>query len=88
MKFKKQLKSYSFWLGIISAILLVIKSIFKIDLDMEYANETLTAILGALVVAGIINYPTDDADGTAHSGDDAEQTTDKRLDDKIDDKDK
>lgn len=62
MKLKNRLKSYSFWLGIISAILLVVKSLFKIDINMEYANETITAILGALVVAGIISYPTEKID--------------------------
>ena len=57
MNWKNRLTNYNFWISIFSAILLVLQAL-KIELDIAYVNEIFTAVLGLLVVIGIINDPT------------------------------
>ena len=57
MNWKNRLTNYNFWVSIVSAVLLVLQAL-KIKVDFIYVNEVSTAILGLLVVIGIINDPT------------------------------
>lgn len=57
MNWKKRLTNYNFWISIISAVLLILQA-FDISFDIAYINEIVTAVLGLLVVIGIINDPT------------------------------
>lgn len=57
MNWKNRLKNYNFWISIFSAVLLILQAL-KIEFDFLYVNEIYTAVLGLLVVIGIINDPT------------------------------
>lgn len=57
MKWKNRLTNYNFWISIVSAILLIFQA-FNLELDIAYINEIATAVLGLLVVIGIISDPT------------------------------
>ena len=57
MNWKNRLTNYNFWISIFSAMLLVLQAL-KIEFDIAYVNEIFTAVLGLLVVIGIINDPT------------------------------
>lgn len=57
MKWKNRLTNYNFWISIVSATLLILQA-FNIKLDIANINEIVTALLGLLVVIGIINDPT------------------------------
>lgn len=69
MKWKNRLTNYNFWISIVSATLLILQA-FNIKLDIANINEIVTALLGLLVVIGIINDPT-------KSGKDAENAKEK-----------
>lgn len=57
MNWKNRLTNYNFWISMFSAVLLVLQAL-KIEFDIVYINEIFTAILGLLVVIGIISDPT------------------------------
>jgi phi LC3 family holin len=57
MNWKNRLTNYNFWISIFSAVLLILQA-FKIEFDIAYVNEIFTAVLGLLVVIGIISDPT------------------------------
>ncbi len=57
MNWKNRLTNYNFWISIVSAVLLILQA-FDISFDIAYINEIVTAVLGLLVVIGIINDPT------------------------------
>lgn len=57
MNWKNRLTNYNFWISIISAVLLIFQA-FNINFDIAYVNEIATAVLGLLVVIGIISDPT------------------------------
>lgn len=57
MNWKNRLTNYNFWISMFSAILLVLQAL-KIKFDIAYVNEIFTAVLGLLVVIGIISDPT------------------------------
>lgn len=57
MKWKNRLTNYNFWISITSAALLILQA-FKFQFDIAYINEIATAVLGLLVVIGIISDPT------------------------------
>lgn len=57
MKWKNRLTNYNFWISIVSAVLLILQA-FEINFDIAYINEIATAVLGLLVVIGIISDPT------------------------------
>ncbi len=57
MKWKNRLTNYNFWVSIVSALLLVLQAC-DIKFDVAHINEIITAVLGLLVVIGIINDPT------------------------------
>lgn len=57
MNWKNRLTNYNFWISIFSAALLILQAL-KIEFDIAYVNEIFTAVLGLLVVIGIISDPT------------------------------
>lgn len=57
MNWKNRLTNYNFWISLVSAILLICQA-FKFEFDIAYINEIVTAVLGLLVVIGIISDPT------------------------------
>lgn len=57
MNWKNRLKNYNFWISMFSAVLLILQAL-KIKIDVAYINEIFTAVLGLLVVIGIISDPT------------------------------
>ncbi len=57
MNWKNRLKNYNFWISLFSAVLLILQA-FNIKLDIAYVSEIGTAVLGLLVVIGIISDPT------------------------------
>lgn len=57
MKWKNRLTNYNFWVSMVSAVLLVLQAC-DIKFDIAHFNEIVTAVLGLLVVIGIINDPT------------------------------
>ena len=50
---KNRLTNYNFWISMFSAVLLILQAL-KIEFDIAYVNEIFTAVLGLLVVVGII----------------------------------
>lgn len=60
MNWKNRLTNYNFWISIVSAVLLILQA-FEFQFDIMYINEIATAVLGLLVVIGIINDPTKSA---------------------------
>ena len=60
MNWKNRLTNYNFWISIVSAVLLILQA-FEFQFDIMYINEIATAVLGLLVVIGIINDPTKNA---------------------------
>ena len=57
MNWKNRLTNYNFWISLVSAVLLIFQA-FNIKFDIVYINEIATAVLGLLVVVGIISDPT------------------------------
>lgn len=57
MNWKNRLTNYNFWISIVSAVLLIFQA-FHLEFDIAYINEIVTAVLGLLVVIGIISDPT------------------------------
>ena len=58
---KQKLKSYSFWVGLVASIMLVVKFIaesFGFKINEEAINSIVNSILGVLTVFGVINKPT------------------------------
>ena len=53
MKWKNRLTNYNFWISLISAVLLILQAF-----NIAYVSEIATAVLGLLVVIGIISDPT------------------------------
>ncbi len=60
MNWKNRLTNYNFWVSIVSAVILILQAL-NIEFDFMYVNEVVTAVLGLLVVIGIINDPTKSA---------------------------
>ena len=57
MKWKTRLTNYNFWISLISAVLLIFQA-FNFEFNIAYVSEIATAVLGLLVVIGIISDPT------------------------------
>lgn len=55
---KDRFKNYGFWVALASGIMVIIQA-FGLKIDVPYVNEVITAILGVLVLLGIVNNPTD-----------------------------
>jgi uncharacterized membrane protein len=50
---RDKLKSVNFWLSVIGGLILLIQS-FGVKIDAPAANEALTLISGALILAGVL----------------------------------
>ena len=55
MKFFKKLKSSNFWVSMISAVVLILQAVFNIDIKTEYLSQIIMAMLGVLVMTGIVS---------------------------------
>lgn len=60
MKFLKKLKSSNFWVSMISAVVLILQAVFNVDIKTEYLNQIIMAILGILVMTGIVSDSNND----------------------------
>ena len=83
LNFSTQLKSYSFWLGIASALLLLVQSIGEplgLEINEEAYMSVINAVLGVFVVLGIISNPasqkTANTEITTEAQDTSKDTTD------------
>lgn len=54
MKFLKKLKSSNFWVSMISAVVLILQAVFNIEIKAEYLSQIIMAMLGFLVMSGIV----------------------------------
>ena len=54
MKFFKKLKSSNFWVSMISAVVLILQAVFNVEIKTEYLSQIIMAILGLLVMSGIV----------------------------------
>lgn len=64
---KEKLKTYSFWVGLVASVMLVVKFVaenfgFKIDEDL--VNNVVNSILGILTIFGVINAPSSSTNNT------------------------
>ncbi|MBR1987949.1 MAG: hypothetical protein IKA36_02800, partial [Clostridia bacterium] len=57
MNWKNRLTNYNFWISLVSAVLLIFQA-FNFEFDIANLSEIVTALLGLLVVVGIISNPT------------------------------
>ena len=58
----KKFKNYSFTMGLVSAVMLVVVQIlaaFDVYISSETVSNIISVILGALVVIGVINKPSE-----------------------------
>ena len=55
MKFLKKLKSSNFWVSMIDAVVLILQAVFNVEIKTEYLNQIIMAILGLLVMSGIVS---------------------------------
>ena len=53
---KEKLRSYNFWLSVISAILVALSTING-ELNIPYIDKVMTAVLGVFAVSGIVSKP-------------------------------
>ena len=74
MKWKNRLTNYNFWISIVSAGLLILRA-FDIKMDVANINEIVTAVLGVLVMIGIVNDPTHSVKSERAKEDKTTQTT-------------
>ena len=55
---QNRLKSKVFWVGILSAVAMLIKTVFDIDIDTEWINTGVDAVFMILAAFGVANNPT------------------------------
>lgn len=57
MRLKQKLKNKGFWVSLISAVLMVLQ-VAGLQVDVPYVNEVAAAVLGLLVILGIVSDPS------------------------------
>ncbi len=60
MKFFKKLKSSNFWVSMISAVVLIMQAVFNVEIKTEYLSQIIMAMLGLLVMSGIVTDSASD----------------------------
>ena len=60
MKFFKRLRSSNFWVSMLSAVILILQAVFNVEIKTEYLTQIIMAILGLLVMSGIISDSSND----------------------------
>jgi uncharacterized membrane protein len=68
---KDKLKSYEFWVSVVSAVLVVLQTL-SMKLDIPRITEFTTAFLGALSVAGILKKNKVKSNAAAETADGGE----------------
>ena len=80
--FNQQKKSYSFWLSLASAVLLLIQAIGKplgLEINEEIYMSVINAVLGIFVVLGIITFPTNTNTENVNKNDNVTYITEENL---------
>ncbi|MFQ6773549.1 MAG: phage holin [Clostridia bacterium] len=78
---KAKLKSGSFWISLVSAVVLILKSIFGWELDNALIASLSDSALGVLVVFGIIkDHPAQTNGTTTSTQEPTENIDDKSVD--------
>ena len=83
---KSKLKSYEFWVSVVSACMVVLQSI-SLKFDVPYIQEIVMGFLGVLAVAGIVKK-TDPPKGDDVASEDSDDTQDSTPTDTQDKEDK
>ncbi|MDE6757668.1 MAG: hypothetical protein K2J89_00150 [Clostridia bacterium] len=83
---KEKLKSYEFWVSVISAVLVVLQTM-STKLDIPHVTEVMTAFLGALCVAGILKKTKAKDEDISQTADSREVKTDTLNDNDFQDED-
>lgn len=60
MKFFKRLRSSNFWVSMLSAVILILQAVFNVEIKTEYLTQIIMAILGLLVMSGIVSDSSND----------------------------
>ena len=68
---KEKLKSYEFWVSVISAVLVVLQTM-SLKIDIPHITEVMTAFLGALCVVGILKKTKTSDEDTSNIAEDGE----------------
>ena len=55
---KEKFKNYGLWMSVASCIIMLLQAC-GLRIDVPYVNEIISAVLGVLVVLGIISNPSD-----------------------------
>lgn len=71
---KERIKSTSFWVGIISAVFLILGA-FGVEIGDQTASTVINGICSALVMLGIITPPTGSAPDKSDEFDRTDETT-------------
>ncbi|MDE6473548.1 MAG: hypothetical protein K2L70_00405 [Clostridia bacterium] len=78
---KEKLKSYEFWVSVVSAVMVVLQSI-SLKFDLPYIQEVVMGFLGVLAVAGIVKKkapPTDEPSESEPPQDEQEKDGDSKT---------
>ncbi|MEG1535652.1 MAG: hypothetical protein RR416_01625 [Clostridia bacterium] len=54
---REKLKDYSFWVGVVGSVMVLLHTINS-QLNIEYIENVIMALLGVLSVAGIVHKPS------------------------------
>lgn len=57
MRLKEKLKNKGFWVSLVSAVVMILQA-FGLKIDAPAVNEILTAVVGLLVILGIVSDPS------------------------------
>lgn len=78
----KLIKSYGFWMSLLSGIVLVIVqvlSLFNINVQSKAITDVISGFLGCLVVAGILSKPAgEDTEEASNQNTEETQIQDKK----------
>ena len=81
INFLAQIKSYSFWLSLASACLLLLQAVGKplgLEINEEVYMSIINGILGIFVVLGIVTYPNVEQNQDKDDNIDVEQENKKK----------
>ena len=83
---KEKLKSYDFWVSVLSAVMVVLQSL-SIKFNWPYVQETVMGFLGILAVAGIVrrNETTDVEEPIEEPQEEEPKSDDEPKEDKLED---
>lgn len=83
MNLKQKVKTYSFWISLVSAILIIVRVVcerFNLILNESFIMDIVTGICGVLVLLGILTSPTKGKDEMDENIIEQEQSAEKLND--------